>query len=279
MKNGTNRFAQISIGGDGIFANFDLELGVLGTKHQFVESSMVPAEDEWYRCSMGITSPNGLSFVVYLVTAANVVRAQGNTTTGSIFLCFPKFKIGQVATSYIPTNGTRVTRAADVILSDVAMSLFRLYGVRDFFGPMGRRGLLGAYGAPGEKGDTGEPGPAGAKGDPGVAGAKGDTGSQGPAGAKGDPGVAGPKGDTGDPGPAGAKGDLGVAGVDGVSPDAPGWVATTTYTGFEGVWTNIASFPLTITATIPKTNLIKYELGTGSPQQAPRDWRWPSSTN
>ena len=89
MKNGTNRFAQISVGGEGIFANFDLELGVLGTKHQFVESSIVPAGDGWYRCSMGITSPNGLSFVVYLVMAANAIRAQGNTTSGSIFLCFP----------------------------------------------------------------------------------------------------------------------------------------------------------------------------------------------
>ncbi len=132
MKHGTNRFAQISVGGDGIFANFDVELGVLGTKHQFVESSIVTAGDGWYRCSMGITSPNGLSCVVYLVTAACVIRAQGNTTSGSIFLCFPQFELGQVTTSYISTNGTRVTRAADLVLYGVAMSLFRLYGIRDF---------------------------------------------------------------------------------------------------------------------------------------------------
>ncbi len=164
---------------------------------------------------------------------------------------------------------------------------------------MGRRGLLGVDGVPGEKDDTGDPGPAGAKGDTGdqgPAGAKGDTGSAdakgdtgsvrakgdtgdlGPVGAKGDTGSASAKGDTGDQGPAGAKGDTGSAGakgdtgIDGVSPDAPGWVATTAYIGFEGVWTNIASFPLTITATIPKNNLIKYELGAGSPQQAPCDW-------
>ncbi len=177
------------------------------------------------------------------------------------------------------------------------MSLFRLYGVRDFVGSVGRRGLLGADGVPGEKGDTGDPGPTRAKGDTGStspAGAKGDTGSTGPAGAKGDtgsPGPAGAKGDTGSTGPAGAKGDTGSpgtadangdtgsigpagdTGIDGVSPGAPGWVATTAYTGFEYLWTNIALFPLTITATIPKTTFTKFELGTSSQQQAPRDWR------
>jgi hypothetical protein len=102
---------------------------------------------------MGFSSPLGVSFVVYLVTAATAIRAQGNIITGSIFLCFPQFKLGQVTTSYIPTNGTRVTGAADVILTDVYMSMFRLYGVRDYVGPMGRRNLLGADGPAGAKGD------------------------------------------------------------------------------------------------------------------------------
>ena len=53
-----------------------------------------------------------------------------------------------------------VTRAADVILADLAMSMFRLYGVRDFLGPTGRRGLLGVEGPVGEKGYPGGPGPA-----------------------------------------------------------------------------------------------------------------------
>ncbi len=159
-----------------------------------------------------------LSFVIYLVTADNAFRARGNAATDSISLCFPQFELDQVATGYIPTNGTRVTRAADMVLCDVAMSLSRLVGVRDFDGPVVCRGLLGVDGVPGEKGDTGDPGPASAKtdtGDPGPAGAKGDTSDPGPAGAKGitgSPGVAGPKGYNGSPGVAWAKGDTGIPG-------------------------------------------------------------------
>jgi hypothetical protein len=47
MKNATNRFAEISVGEDTIFAIFDLELGVLETKHDSVQASIVPAGDGW----------------------------------------------------------------------------------------------------------------------------------------------------------------------------------------------------------------------------------------
>ena len=51
MKNADNRFAQIAIGSDmNAFANFDLELGVLGTNAN-VEYSITPAGDDWYRCT------------------------------------------------------------------------------------------------------------------------------------------------------------------------------------------------------------------------------------
>ena len=115
----------------------------------------------------------------------------------------------------------------------------------------------------------------------GVDGGDGANGSPGALGRDGIDGV-----DAADGAPE-APGRDGVDGVDGVSPYAPGWVATTTYTrntqadvGFEvenleesgSIWTDIASFPLTITAPIPKTALIKYELGSGAPSQAPRDW-------
>jgi len=149
MKNVDNRFAQIAIGSDpNVYATFDLQLGVLGTSVN-AASSIVPAGDGWYRCSMMITSATRVCFVFNLTTVSFASRAQGNTTSGAIFTCFPQMKLGPVATSYIPTSGTSVTRTADVIIFDVSISMFRLYGVRDFVGPMGRRGFLGAAGPPG----------------------------------------------------------------------------------------------------------------------------------
>jgi hypothetical protein len=140
MKNDDNRFAQIALGTDSsVFANFGLELGVIGTKAN-VESSTVPEFDGWYRCTMTITSATGTSFAVYLTTAANVIRSQGNLTSGAIFICFPHMELGPVDTSYIPTNGTMVTRAADIVPNTLSLSTFRVYGSRDFTGSRGYRG-------------------------------------------------------------------------------------------------------------------------------------------
>jgi hypothetical protein len=216
MKNASNRFAQLSIGGDSsVFVNFDLEQGVLGTKGaSTLGASIIPAGDGWYRCTMTFSSSLGVSFVLYLTTVANAIRAQGNTTSGSIFLCFPRMELGQVATSYIPANGTRVTRAADVILKDLSMSLFRLNGVRDFVGPTGRRGLMGETGPVGPS--DGPPGP------PGV-----DSTIQGPQSPPGES-IAGPQGPAGAdstvPGPQNPPGEsiVGPQGPPGADSTVPG---------------------------------------------------------
>ena len=93
-----------------------------------------------------------------------------------------------VATSRIPTNDSPVTRTADIVTYDVAMSLFGLYGVRDFVGPMGRIGLIGADGPASiqglkrytvEQGIQGLQGYTGDVGEQGLRGLKGDTGDQG----------------------------------------------------------------------------------------------------
>ena len=163
---------------------------MLGTSAN-VASSIFPSGGGWYRFSMTLTSAIGMSFVVYLTSAANVIRAQGNATSGAIFLCFPQMKLGPIATAYIPRKVNSATRSADVILNDVSMSIFRFYGERDFFGPIGRRGLLGADGAPGPFGPQGLAGPIGLQGPARATVPAGATGLQGPTGPMG---LAGPTG-------------------------------------------------------------------------------------
>ena len=68
--------------------------------------------------------------------------------------------VGSPYPTFEQTGLVLLARASDAILTDVSMSMFRLYDVRDFLGPIGRRGLFGADGpaaAKGDKGDSGDP--------------------------------------------------------------------------------------------------------------------------
>ena len=54
-----------------MFANFDLELGVVGTMHQFVDATITPAANGWFRCTMTITLTEGQGLVISLGIAAD----------------------------------------------------------------------------------------------------------------------------------------------------------------------------------------------------------------
>ena len=88
MKNVDNRFEKMAIGNDpNVFVNFDLEQGVLGTKGVSTQgTSIIPVGDGWYRCTMTCSSSLVESFVLYMTTAADAIRAQGNTTSKAIFV-------------------------------------------------------------------------------------------------------------------------------------------------------------------------------------------------
>ena len=107
-----------------MFASFDLDLGLVGTAHHFVNAIITQAANNWFRCMMTITSTEGQGFIIGLITAADSDRAEVNSIATSILLAFPQMEDGQVATSHIPANGSSVTRAADIVTYDVAMSLF-----------------------------------------------------------------------------------------------------------------------------------------------------------
>jgi len=58
MKKSTNRYAQISLEGDAMFANFDPEMGVVGTIHQFVDATIILKLIEGTRYLRRIAQPS-----------------------------------------------------------------------------------------------------------------------------------------------------------------------------------------------------------------------------
>ena len=106
-KANTNNWLFLVIGSSET-AYYDLENGVVGTASSSNIAKIEPiGSNGWYRCSLKFTHSNPQVRIQPALADNNV------TGSGSIYIQNSQLEVGSYATSYIPTQGSAVTRLSD----------------------------------------------------------------------------------------------------------------------------------------------------------------------
>ncbi len=110
VKKNTNNFVQL-IGASGTFgsnvwANFDLNNGVIGTIGSSATATITDFGNDWYRCVIvgTATASTTPAFSIGLITSATSARAESNTLSTSVYLWGAQLVTGTSAKEYFPTT-------------------------------------------------------------------------------------------------------------------------------------------------------------------------------
>ena len=90
----------------GSYAFFDIKNGVVGSTLSVIDAKIEEYPNGWYKCSVIGNNTNSLAQIFVSTDGVGI-------SLGNVYLWGADFQAGSYPTSYIPTNGSTVTRSAE----------------------------------------------------------------------------------------------------------------------------------------------------------------------